>query len=779
MLVDADGAYDEPFFPGIPAHGKHWPWKDGKVITVDKAGLADYTTISAAITDASDGDVILVAPGFYPEELVVDRDVAIVGLVPPTYDCDAVTPSCVVLNPTLTVASARAVQVTSAAALVVFQNLRLRHTHQVTASQSTYAVYMLVGSGKTLFDHCIIAPEISATAGAATFCYGAFTAASAKPDFYDCELAIDDPLNIITSGDGDPLTVAGTGVVARLFNTRVKSGQNWSGDVNILTNGTLEMVSSIIEGTLKDNGTGGNVYVDTASRINAVNPTYFLDNDTQTKLVQRSYGLADTGGQKDLYKLNLRNLAGDVGSPGDGDLWYSTVNHKYRVRENTVIKNLRSVVDRYVTVDAAGGADYTTIQAAINATTGPAVIIIAPGIYAETLTLKANVDLIGWSCNSHVGSGTGYNYPGVEVIVNATSDTTLVTGSSGKCFCANIGFRLTTSTDALTLKTYLQGTGETTFQNCRIQLSKDAGGAVGTGSLRGLDLTPSGYTGLVHSSVSVVDNSTTKVTDACTALVAQAAANLELTDCVINGSFGVSSTKGALHITSGTITVRNSRILQVGASSFSPIHRIGGTVILVGTIASNITPPTNDPDDGTAGFTKTSGYPYILSNGSLRAYKLACRSIVGDVSTPTNGDIWYNSSTNKLRGQINSATVTIRTSTERFEIGVHNPGAAIVTGAKGRKTLSFSGTIIGWRVVSDQSTTTTLDVWKANGSIPTNANSITGTGKPSLSAAQLNSGNVSLWGTTTVVAGDVIILEVEANNNATYLALELEILVDG
>jgi hypothetical protein len=115
--------------------------------------------------------------------------------------------------------------------------------------------------------------------------------------------------------------------------------------------------------------------------------------------------------------------------------------------------------------------------------------------------------------------------------------------------------------------------------------------------------------------------------------------------------------------------------------------------------------------------------------------------------------------------------------TERLEMGVHFPGSTVTTGAKGRKTFGQSGTIVGWKLVSDTSTTSVIDVWKANNSIPTNSNSITGTAKPSLTAAQLNSSSTLTGWTTSVTAGDVFILEVESNNNASYIYLELDILL--
>jgi hypothetical protein len=114
--------------------------------------------------------------------------------------------------------------------------------------------------------------------------------------------------------------------------------------------------------------------------------------------------------------------------------------------------------------------------------------------------------------------------------------------------------------------------------------------------------------------------------------------------------------------------------------------------------------------------------------------------------------------------------------TTRFEMGVSST-TAITVGAKGRKTVGFNGTIVGWKLVTDQSTTMTLDVWKANNAIPTVANSITGSAPISLTAAQLGSTTTLTGWTTSVASGDVFIVNVNSNNNATYFSLELDIVL--
>lgn len=109
-----------------------------------------------------------------------------------------------------------------------------------------------------------------------------------------------------------------------------------------------------------------------------------------------------------------------------------------------------------------------------------------------------------------------------------------------------------------------------------------------------------------------------------------------------------------------------------------------------------------------------------------------------------------------------------------LEFGVSS-GEVITTGAKGRKACTVSGTIKGWKLITDTDATVTVDVWKANNSIPTNANSITASAKPSITAGQYASSTTLTGWTNSVFNNDVFVFEVESNDNAKYILLILEI----
>ena len=114
--------------------------------------------------------------------------------------------------------------------------------------------------------------------------------------------------------------------------------------------------------------------------------------------------------------------------------------------------------------------------------------------------------------------------------------------------------------------------------------------------------------------------------------------------------------------------------------------------------------------------------------------------------------------------------------TYKFEIGASST-SIITTGQKGLKTVPYLGTIIGWKLISDTSTSTVIDVWKRNNTIPSVADSITAGAKPTLSAAQLATSTTLTGWTTSVSPDDVFLLYVDSNTVATYISLELDILL--
>lgn len=142
-------------------------------------------------------------------------------------------------------------------------------------------------------------------------------------------------------------------------------------------------------------------------------------------------------------------------------------------------------------------------------------------------------------------------------------------------------------------------------------------------------------------------------------------------------------------------------------------------------------------------------------------------------SGTTSSILYWNSTTGAVTA---GAVPSAGTPAKQYITFVVDNSTAITTGEKTKTRFisPYTGTITGWRIIADTSSTLTLDLWK-NTSVPTNANSITASAKPALTAASFATGSTLTGWTTAVTAGDILCLEVEANNNATNIKLLLEI----
>lgn len=142
-------------------------------------------------------------------------------------------------------------------------------------------------------------------------------------------------------------------------------------------------------------------------------------------------------------------------------------------------------------------------------------------------------------------------------------------------------------------------------------------------------------------------------------------------------------------------------------------------------------PPGQDGEPGPEG---PPGPPGPPGAGGSASYRTACATFDGNGSPPTAGTVGY-------------------------------------------LVVPFAGTIDRWDVVADQVGSATIDVWKAAGAIPTDANRIAGTEKPTLSAAQLASDtSLTTWTTLAVAVGDVFGFELETCSTCTRVTVEVRIL---
>jgi hypothetical protein len=111
-----------------------------------------------------------------------------------------------------------------------------------------------------------------------------------------------------------------------------------------------------------------------------------------------------------------------------------------------------------------------------------------------------------------------------------------------------------------------------------------------------------------------------------------------------------------------------------------------------------------------------------------------------------------------------------------FGITVDGTGSVLTTGEKGYLIIPYDGVITGWNMISDQTGSCVIDVWKTSGgTIPTVTDTITGTEKPTLSSQQINSDLTLTSWTTSVSIGDVIAFNIDSVSTITRVNLSIYI----
>jgi hypothetical protein len=121
-----------------------------------------------------------------------------------------------------------------------------------------------------------------------------------------------------------------------------------------------------------------------------------------------------------------------------------------------------------------------------------------------------------------------------------------------------------------------------------------------------------------------------------------------------------------------------------------------------------------------------------------------------------------------------SVSITGFPSSTYFGVSVDGSGGVITTGQKGYVKIPYNFTITSWTIIGTPSGTLVFDVWKANNTLPTVANTIiTGGTKPTLSGTTLaNSSSVSGWNVNGL-ANDIIGWNVDSATTVTNAVLQI------
>lgn len=159
------------------------------------------------------------------------------------------------------------------------------------------------------------------------------------------------------------------------------------------------------------------------------------------------------------------------------------------------------------------------------------------------------------------------------------------------------------------------------------------------------------------------------------------------------------------------------------------------------------------------GWMEVGSGTYVPYTGATGAVDLGSENLT---TTGTIGDGTYNPSVEEL------AT---------FPIGItlDGGGSAIPIGAKAFVTIPTNCTLVEWYMSCDVSATVVMDVWAAAGAIPDNTDTITNGHEPTITTGTVAvDTDITDWSTgITRVEGDVVRFNLDQNDNATFINLQI------
>ena len=252
-------------------------------------------------------------------------------------------------------------------------------------------------------------------------------------------------------------------------------------------------------------------------------------------------------------------------------------------------------------------------------------------------------------------------------------------------------------------------------------------------------------------------------------------------------------------ITSGFIP--GMHILPSGTANNNTVYTI--ETVAAGVITLKLTDTVTAESAGSS-FTLTGYRPYKVKYTTLGNYVAADDYIGNLMISGLSSDIYFkdiSDPTKQLSFNLDgnttdkATTLAFHSATDetidiynsvnkdRIVASIDGGGSAITTGVKSRVTIPFNCTITDYQIIVDTSSTTTVDIWKSSyadydggATHPVDADSITASAPVAITAAT-KAQDATLTGWTTALAkGDVLFFNVDANNNATKVQINLNVI---
>lgn len=308
VVSDGGGGVQLPPIDGSQLTGLSVAWPFGKTHTVDPSNAnADFSTIGAAITAATDGDTILIAPGDYAEVIGLTKALRFVGFGRQHPNGDG-SSSRTRIRPAITTDSLAAVWALTSSE-VVLENIEIAPTLQNPIESGTQAGIFLVAGSMRLVN-CAVVPEVADVGGSATSAraFGIQQSNATSLVLDNTFVQVNDPGDRFSGGIRLALESTSSGAHIIRNDSRLATGTNGLGDLLMTASaGSLQLESCRIEGALSLSGSISSVSVTGGTQIlgTITDPSNEIDCLTEAGYLRTSAGRVDvrSGGAPSLGQV--------------------------------------------------------------------------------------------------------------------------------------------------------------------------------------------------------------------------------------------------------------------------------------------------------------------------------------------------------------------------------------------------------------------------------------------------------------------------------------------
>ena len=246
---------------------------------------------------------------------------------------------------------------------------------------------------------------------------------------------------------------------------------------------------------------------------------------------------------------------------------------------------------------------------------------------------------------------------------------------------------------------------------------------------------------------------------------------------IINGSnyieFKPQGTSGEAEIK----FTRNSLLLETNNGEYNLKRTTAGSILLYTngrrfdlSATTGGAPNMSISTAGYVGINTTTPTAELEVNGTIKTFNAESNGTISANNLSSSGTVTLSGQTaSRVLATDGSKNIQSITLTKSIGLTLDGQGGVISTGSKGFSLPSFNGTILSWHLKGDDATIGSIVI-----DIKRGGTSIVGAGnKPTISASNSASANVSGWTSTTITSGDEI--EYNVDSASTFVRVNLEI----